>query len=61
MDAQVHRDSLHRLTRTPITFFDTTPIGRVLNRFSKVRAAISALPCARFTRPLIGFPINFAD
>lgn len=31
----MHYDSLHRLVHTPVTFFDTTPVGRILNRFSK--------------------------
>lgn len=33
----IHASSLHRLVGTFVLFFDTTPIGRVLNRFSKVR------------------------
>ena len=32
---KVHHASLHRLVAAPISFFDTTPVGRVLNRFSK--------------------------
>ena len=32
---KVHHASLHRLVGAPISFFDTTPVGRVLNRFSK--------------------------
>jgi hypothetical protein len=34
---QVHQNSLHKLVGTHVMFFDTTPIGRILNRFSKVR------------------------
>lgn len=33
----IHASSLHKLVGTFVLFFDTTPIGRVLNRFSKVR------------------------
>ena len=32
---KVHQASLNRLVGAPISFFDTTPVGRVLNRFSK--------------------------
>ncbi|KAL6776048.1 hypothetical protein ACKKBG_A19595 [Auxenochlorella protothecoides x Auxenochlorella symbiontica] len=31
----IHERSLLSLDRSPVTFFDTTPIGRILNRFSK--------------------------
>ncbi|PSC67462.1 hypothetical protein C2E20_8853 [Micractinium conductrix] len=31
----IHHHSLTALVRAPITFFDTTPVGRILNRFSK--------------------------
>lgn len=31
----VHLRSLSTLVRAPVTFFDTTPVGRILNRFSK--------------------------
>lgn len=33
---QVHEQSLVRLVRAPLSFFDTTPVGRILNRYSKV-------------------------
>ncbi|KAL4852933.1 Multidrug resistance-associated protein 1 [Chlorella vulgaris] len=31
----IHHRCLTSLVRAPVTFFDTTPVGRILNRFSK--------------------------
>ncbi|CAF1101378.1 unnamed protein product [Adineta ricciae] len=31
----LHNKMFHRIIRTPIEFFDTNPIGRILNRFTK--------------------------
>jgi len=36
----LHRQAAFRILRTPISFFDSTPLGRVINRFSKDQDAI---------------------
>ena len=34
----IHNGMLANILRSPLAFFDTTPIGRIINRFSKVWA-----------------------
>ncbi|KAJ8315796.1 hypothetical protein KUTeg_007946 [Tegillarca granosa] len=31
----LHRNMLHNVLRSPMSFFDTTPVGRIVNRFSQ--------------------------
>jgi ATP-binding cassette subfamily C (CFTR/MRP) protein 1 len=41
----LHSSILYGVLRTPMSFFDTTPIGRIINRFAKDMESIdSSLP-----------------
>jgi len=41
----MHTQMLYRVLRSPMSFFDTTPVGRVVNRFSKdIDVVDSTLP-----------------
>jgi len=48
---QVHKDLLDSILRSPIQFFNITPSGRILNRFSKDQEAIDT----RIARPMKDF------
>ena len=39
------RDMLSAVLYAPMTFYDTTPLGRIINRFSKVRVCVCVCVC----------------
>jgi ABC-type multidrug transport system fused ATPase/permease subunit len=38
----LHRHALDRIIHAPTRFFDTTPVGRIINRFSKDTESIDS-------------------
>ncbi|OUM67331.1 hypothetical protein PIROE2DRAFT_40147 [Piromyces sp. E2] len=40
---KIHRDAISRVLKAPISFFDTTPLGRIINRFSKDQDTLDSL------------------
>lgn len=35
VSVNLHRRAIERVMRAPMSMFDTTPLGRIMNRFSK--------------------------
>ncbi|KAK4518579.1 uncharacterized protein ATC70_008798 [Mucor velutinosus] len=52
---------LHRMLRAPLRFFDTTPVGRILNRFSKDFETIDSNIPNRFLNFAIQWVIIFSS
>jgi len=40
---KIHSDAISRVLKAPISFFDTTPLGRIINRFSKDQDTLDSL------------------
>ena len=54
---RIHHASMASLCLAPISFFDTTPIGRILNRFAKVStlSAAQTVDSQKSNMPLLSF------
>ena len=51
----MHRKMLHQLLRAPMSFFDTTPLGRIVNRFSQDMDMLDAEICLDVEIWLVAF------
>ncbi|OUM67328.1 hypothetical protein PIROE2DRAFT_34050, partial [Piromyces sp. E2] len=40
---RIHRNAITRILMAPVSFFDTTPLGRIINRFSKDQDSIDGM------------------
>jgi ABC-type multidrug transport system fused ATPase/permease subunit len=55
---QLHEDMIQTVLNAPINlYFDTTPIGRILNRFSKDLQLVETMMCYQFGGIYVGFYI----
>ncbi|XP_071175210.1 multidrug resistance-associated protein 1-like isoform X1 [Mytilus edulis] len=54
---QLHYDMLNNIMKAPMAFFDTTPVGRIVNRFSSDVATIDSMLPMNF-RMFLGTTIN---
>ncbi|CAG2204025.1 ABCC1 [Mytilus edulis] len=54
---QLHFDMLNNIMKAPMAFFDTTPVGRIVNRFSSDVATIDSMLPMNF-RMFLGTTIN---
>ncbi|ORX63492.1 hypothetical protein BCR32DRAFT_226999, partial [Anaeromyces robustus] len=41
--SKIHKDAISRVIMAPISFFDTTPLGRIINRFSKDQDSLDGM------------------
>jgi len=40
---RIHRNAISRVLKAPVSFFDTTPLGRIINRFSKDQDSLDGM------------------
>lgn len=53
----IHEGALAKIIRSPMSFFDSTPVGRILNRFSKDLDVVDSYVAEEFNALIVTFAV----
>jgi ATP-binding cassette, subfamily C (CFTR/MRP), member 1 len=57
----IHEGALSRIIRSPMAFFDSTPVGRILTRFSKDLDVVDSYVAEEFNALIVTFSVIFSS
>ena len=57
----IHEGALTKIIRSPVSFFDSTPVGRILTRFSKDLDVVDSYVAEEFNALIVTFSVIFSS